>query len=82
MSELQAMAIGVPLAAPVDSGFYPPPIPVLGGDTPEEIADKVSSAVCDPVAMSEKLQARRWIEAHHSPDVAVERLAAIYRELA
>jgi glycosyltransferase involved in cell wall biosynthesis len=82
MSEFQSVAIGVPLVTSLGSGYYPADVPVIGGATKEDLAAAVVSVLSDPVATANRLQARRWIEQHHAPEIIVKQLAAIYRELA
>lgn len=82
MSELQSVAIGVPLVARLGAGYYPEPVPVVGGTTNEDLAAEVAMVLKDPVATAHRLQARKWVEAHHSPRSVVKQLAAIYRRLA
>lgn len=81
MSELQSIAIGVPVVARLGTGYYPDPVPVLGGETIEDLAIQVASVVQDPLASAAQLQAREWVEEHHSPLAAVNRLSAIYESL-
>ncbi|NKX53850.1 glycosyltransferase [Arthrobacter mobilis] len=82
MSELQAVAIGVPVAMPLGEGFYPGPSPVLRGSGPGELAAQAMAALADPAGTSAKLAGRAWVQAHHSPQQAVARLADLYRGLA
>ncbi|MFD1210961.1 hypothetical protein ACFQ36_02755 [Arthrobacter sp. GCM10027362] len=82
MSELQAVAIGAPVVMPLGEGYYPGPSPVLQGSTPEELAAQAVAALADPAGTSGQLAGRAWVEAHHSPQQVVARLADIYRELA
>jgi hypothetical protein len=81
ISEFQSAAIGVPTVMRVGEGFYPAPVPVLGGPTTDDLVTSVLDALRDPAAASTRLAGRAWVEQHHRPQLAVERLAAFYREL-
>ncbi|GAA2175168.1 hypothetical protein GCM10009784_16430 [Arthrobacter parietis] len=82
MSELQSVAIGVPLVARLEPGFYPDPVPVISAPTTDGLAAEVASVMQDPVGTANVLQGRQWVNEHHSPDAVVNQLATIYGELA
>lgn len=80
-SELEAMALGVPLFITLTPGFYPPDIPVgqEGCDSPRTMAELIAAELSDSVSLRNRgLAGRRWIAAHHDPAITVERLRAIY----
>lgn len=56
-SELEAIALDVPVAAPLAPGYYPDAPPVLGGETawrnPEAVADAALAALAAPPALGE-----------------------------
>lgn len=81
MSELQALGIGVPVLAGLQDGYYPGPLPTIGGEGKEDLAAGLLGIMEDPVAAAEHLQPRRWIETHHHPDAIVKNLAELYRDL-
>lgn len=79
ISELQAIAIGVPVLMPlttVDQGGPP-----LVSGPPEQLVQELGRVLDDPVAVSERLAGRAWAEAERSPRAAVARLAAIYAQV-
>ncbi|WP_309811243.1 glycosyltransferase [Pseudarthrobacter sulfonivorans] len=80
VSELQAMAMGIPMVMNLEAGYYTD-APTLQGDGPEGLAAQVLRALEDPLAVSARANARGWVERHHSPDAAVAKLAAIYRSV-
>jgi hypothetical protein len=80
MSELQAVAIGVPVAMPLGEGLYPDPAPVLQGTTAEALAAQAMAALADPAGTSAALAGRDWVRDHHSPELAVARLRGLYRQ--
>jgi glycosyltransferase involved in cell wall biosynthesis len=80
MSELQALSMGVPLVMNLGEGYYTD-APVLQGDGPEGLAAQALRALEDPLAASVQANAREWVERYHGPDVAVEKLAGIYRSV-
>jgi glycosyltransferase involved in cell wall biosynthesis len=80
-SELEAMALGVPLFITLTPGFYPPDIPVgqEGCDSPRDMAKLIATELTDPESLRNRGAAgRSWIAAHHDPEATVERLRAIY----
>ncbi|MEE6274466.1 hypothetical protein V2J56_14045 [Georgenia sp. MJ206] len=83
VSELEAMAIGVPLASP--GTLLPHPDggspPVLAG-TVAETVEHVRTALADPVAASGRLDARRWVTEHYTADRYVAPLQGVYRSVA
>lgn len=81
ISEFQAVAIGVPTVMRLGKGFYPGEPPVLGGADADELADQVVDALQDPLGVSQRLNARRWVEDNHHPDRSVDQLAALYASL-
>lgn len=81
MSELQALAIGVPVVAPLGDGFYPGPSPVAGGSDAETLAASVVSILNDPMVASRKLAGRQWIEQYHHPEVVARQLSELYASL-
>lgn len=82
MSELQAVAIGVPVVMQLGAGYYPGPSPVLQADTVEGLTAQALAVLADPPAVSRALDGRGWINTNHSPQQAVRQLAAVYREVA
>lgn len=80
MSELQALAMGIPVVMNVGADFYED-APVLGGDDADGLAAEVVRSLEDPLAVSAEANGPAWVERHHSPDVAVEKLAGIYRSV-
>ncbi|WP_127573980.1 glycosyltransferase [Georgenia faecalis] len=83
VSELEAMALGVPVVTP--STLLPHPEggapPVLPG-TVEETVGNVLAALADPPAASRRLDARRWVAEHYTADRYVPGLQEIYRRVA
>jgi glycosyltransferase involved in cell wall biosynthesis len=80
MSELQALAMGVPVVMNVGENYYPE-APVLQGDGPEGLAAQAYRVLEDPLATSAQVNGRGWVERFHSPQLAVEKLADIYRQV-
>lgn len=83
VSEHEAMAVGAPVVVP--SVLLPHPEggapPVLSGSVDESI-EHVLHALDDPVAVSRRLDARRWVASHYSADRYVAPLQKIYRGVA
>ncbi|MEE6296774.1 hypothetical protein [Georgenia wangjunii] len=83
VSEHEAMAIGVPVAVP--STLIPHPDggapPVLSGTIAETI-EHVLTTLADPVAVSRRLDARRWVTEHYTADRYVAPLQDVYRSVA
>lgn len=80
-SELQALAMDIPTVMNLGAGYYTD-APALQGEGPEGLAAQAVLALEDPLAASALAGARRWVEQHHGPDVAVQTLAALYRRVA
>lgn len=80
MSELQALAMGIPVVMNVGDDYYKN-APVLSGGSPEDLAAHVLHTLEDPLALSAQVKGREWVEQYHGPDVAVEAMAAIYRRV-
>lgn len=82
VSELEAMAIGVPLAA---VGVHLPgpdggQIPIReGGAT--EVVDAVVADAADPEGASAALGARAWTLTHHTADRYIPRVSEVYRSV-
>lgn len=81
MSELQALAIGVPTASNVRPGLYPGTVPVVGTGSLEEQVDSIVAAAKDAGDVSATLGARAWVAEHHDPDKIVQELASVYSSL-
>ncbi|VDR32709.1 Uncharacterised protein [Arthrobacter agilis] len=80
-SELEAMALGVPLFITLTPGFYPPDIPVgqEGCESPRAMAELIAAELSDSESLrSRGVAGKRWITAHHDPAATVERLRTIY----
>ncbi|WDF32394.1 hypothetical protein PTW37_10995 [Arthrobacter agilis] len=80
-SELEAMALGVPLFITLTPGFYPPDIPVgqEGCESPQAMAELIAAELSDSESLRSRGAAgRSWIAAHHDPVASVERLRTIY----
>ncbi|TRW47679.1 glycosyltransferase family 4 protein [Georgenia yuyongxinii] len=83
VSELEAMAIGVPLAAsgehyPMPDGGTPP---IVTG-TVAETVEQVVAALADPPATARTLDVARWVRDHHDAADHVTALEARYRAAA
>jgi hypothetical protein len=80
VSEIQAMAIGVPLAAlgsrlpRLDDGSVPP---AIEGATDDVVAG-VEEALAAPEKVAERLGGRDWARSHYDPAPYIPRLAAVY----
>ncbi|MFC9332421.1 glycosyltransferase [Arthrobacter sp. NPDC057009] len=81
MSELQALAIGVPTASNVRPGLYPGTVPVVGTGSLGEQVDSIVAAAKDAREVSAGLGARAWVIEHHDPDRIVRELSAVYSSL-
>lgn len=80
-SELEAMALAVPLYISLTRGLYPEEIPVgrEGVESPKAMAALISAELSDAPALQRRGAAgREWIAAHHDPAATVERLREIY----
>lgn len=80
VSELEAMAIGVPLAAVGDHlpGPNGSPIPIRSG-TVAEVAESVLSDLSEPTSASRELGSRDWTLQNHTAARYLPRLEAIYK---
>ncbi|MFC4556067.1 glycosyltransferase family 4 protein [Georgenia faecalis] len=80
VSELEAMALGVPVASPGVLLAHPEggAPPVMSG-TVAETVDQVRAALEDPAAASERLDAPRWVAEHYTADRYVAPLQERYR---
>ncbi|MEJ1091095.1 hypothetical protein [Microbacterium istanbulense] len=79
VSELEAMAIGAPVAA-VGHHFPGPdgrPLPIRNGDL-DTVVDAILSDMSDPVAAATTLASREWTLHHHVPARQLDRLQATY----
>ena len=82
VSELEAMAIGIPLAAVGD--HLPGPdggrLPIRQGSV-SDVLDAVVADVADPAAAARDLGSRDWTLAHHTADRYVPRVVEVYRDV-
>jgi len=79
-SELEALAIGVPLVMAAQHALYgaaPPPVLDDGGD----VVAGVVAALADPAAFAAAQQGPAWVRAHHSAADQVDRLLELYSGL-
>lgn len=79
-SELEALAIGVPLFGGASPEFYPGLVH-LSGTAPEEIAAAAVSALADPQGASELQKGREYIAAVHDARNGVESLLRLYGQI-
>ncbi len=80
-SELEAMALGVPLYISLTPGFYPEGIPVghEDVDSPAAMAKLIAADLADEETLRRRgAEGRKWIAEHHDPAAAVKRLREIY----
>lgn len=83
-SELEAMAIGVPVVARVEPRWHRGGIPAVlpaeleADGAAEVMAEHVVTALEDPVATGERLDGRRWVDRRHGVDRAVDVLVGLY----
>ncbi|MHA7281696.1 glycosyltransferase family 4 protein [Arthrobacter sp. TMS2-4] len=80
-SELEAMALGVPLYIGLTAGLYPSDIPVghEASRSPRAMAELIASELPDRAVLMRRGSAgRQWIKQHHDPVRSVERLREIY----
>jgi glycosyltransferase involved in cell wall biosynthesis len=81
----QALAAGVPVIMSYDPAstawIIPEPAPILSAWTPEEIAAAVQLALDPEWRQSFGARAREWFEKYHSSAHAVDRSAAVYRQV-
>lgn len=81
ISEFEAMAIGLPLAAlgtriaREDDGTTPP---VIEG-TPQQVLEGLSQALADPARVAAQLGGQEWVLTHHQADPWVAFLEERYR---
>lgn len=83
VSDFEAMLIGAPVAAlgeRLASGDGTTP-PTMNG-TIEQVVEQVGQALADPVAATERLGAKEWVQAHHDPHLLVAKLTPIYQAAA
>lgn len=83
VSEIEAMGIGVPLAA---LGEHLPgpdggPVPIRTGTT-AAVVDAVRADLDDPLGAARELGARAWVLREHTADRQIPRLLATYRAVA
>lgn len=79
-SELEALAIGVPLFSGATPSFYPE-LKQLSGASPEEIAAGAAMALADPQAASAIQKGRHYIAAVHDAPRGVDTLLGVYSDL-
>ncbi|WP_159618091.1 glycosyltransferase family 4 protein [Arthrobacter zhaoguopingii] len=80
-SELEAMALGVPLYISLTPGLYPDDIPVgrEPAESPAAMAELIATELKDQDVLERRgAQGRQWIAEHHDPARAVEVLREIY----
>lgn len=88
-SELEAIGIGVPVAAALEPRWYdgePPavlvgPSATAGSARVQEVVDAVVAAVTDPAGASAALGGPAWLAAHHDVRTGVDRLERLYERL-
>lgn len=83
VSEIEAMGIGVPLAAlgPHLPGPDGAPVPIRTGST-TAVVEAIRGDLDDPLQASRELGARAWVLREHTADRQVPRLLATYRAIA
>ncbi len=77
VSELEALAIGVPLVSSADPAFYPS-LNHLSGNDPQVVTRDVVRALDDPHTASAQQDGPAFIAADHDARVGVERLIEVY----
>jgi len=83
VSELEAMAIGAPLALPGTPLAYPDgKLPPTLYGRPEDVVDQLEIALQDPIAAADRLGAREWVLRNFVADLYVEALQSEYRAAA
>lgn len=89
VSELEALATGVPLVMPLNRHWYDgahettAQVPVLGGPTdPTDLVRAALQGVLDALGGAAPAGGRAWVRSHHGPQRAVARLAERYAALA
>ena len=82
VSEIEAMGIGVPLAALAEHlpGPDGAPLPIRMG-APEALVEAIVSDLADPIAASLELGSRAWVLREHTADRQVPRLLTAYRSV-
>ena len=83
-SDLEALAIGVPVVMTASHSLYaedPPPVLDLAAATTDDAVDQVMAALADPAAFASRQQGRAWVAAHHSAPAQVDRLLELYSSL-
>lgn len=82
VSELEAMAIGVPLAAVGNHHLGPDggPLPIREGSV-GDVVDAVISDFSDPVAAEAELGSKHWTLTHHTADRYVPSVLQTYRRI-
>ncbi|GAB3545625.1 hypothetical protein GCM10027404_04450 [Arthrobacter tumbae] len=81
VSELQALAIGVPVVSSFDQSFYPGLRKLNERDAPGAVAPLINQIVSDPVRAAELQSGRQFIIENHSSRRGVETLLRVYRTL-
>ncbi|MCL3776978.1 MULTISPECIES: hypothetical protein [unclassified Actinomyces] len=88
VSELEAVATGVPLVMPLNRHWYDgahdttADVPVLGGPAdPADLVETALQGVVDGLDGHVPVGARAWVQHHHSPERAVVRLVERYNAL-
>ncbi|MBT1003029.1 hypothetical protein KIH31_10455 [Paenarthrobacter sp. DKR-5] len=81
-SELEAMAIGVPLACPGRQLEGPGGTPPVLQGTVAEIVEQTKDVLADPAAASAALNARPWVLEHNTADAWIPLLSRAYSKAA
>ncbi|WP_127129509.1 hypothetical protein [Georgenia sp. SYP-B2076] len=81
VSELEALAIGVPVVGGHRHDWYGG-LNALSGPAPGEVAEGALAALTDPAAAGVRLGGREWVLAEHDAAVGVRRLQGLYAEVA
>ena len=93
-SEVEALAVGVPVIAPLRASWYPTdPPPVLGPSSElsparggpgivAALVEAVAQVIEDPPAAASRLSSPEWVARHHDVRDAVDRLSALYADIA
>jgi glycosyltransferase involved in cell wall biosynthesis len=82
VTELEAMAVGLPVVSPIRSTAYSTPPPIIGAPR-DHVADAVISWLDSASAKHHHVAEAEasWVRVHHSPDVALARVLEDYRKL-
>ncbi|TDK23544.1 hypothetical protein E2F48_16285 [Arthrobacter crusticola] len=80
VSELEALAIGVPVVSTADPSFYPM-LTHLGGTSIQAVAGDVIRALEEPRATSQRQDGPGFVAKEHDARVGVERLTRLYSSL-